>query len=118
MTHPLVFPDDDGIRPAGDPDACLYCKSKVGEPHGVNCVAVHRKVKVRYTFEVEVEEPAGWDEDQIVSHKTESSWCANNALAELKEWIDKNPERCLCDGFDMEVVEMGKEIYAKHGPGI
>lgn len=47
---PLVDPNDDGIRPAGKPDECFYCNSKVGEEHGRQCCIVTKLVRLEYTF--------------------------------------------------------------------
>ena len=49
MNWPLVDPKDDGIRPAGRPDECFYCRQKVGEPHGQKCVIVNKLVEMRVT---------------------------------------------------------------------
>ena len=86
---PIVLKNDDGIRPAGKPDECLYCKSKVGEPHAKDCVIVTKIVKVRYSFEIEITVPHHWDKDMIEFHRNESSWCALNAIDDLSEFGNK-----------------------------
>lgn len=70
MNHklPIVLPDDEGIRPVGRPDECFYCRSKVGEEHQAKCVVVKKKVRVRYTFELDIEVPHHWDGRKIVFH--------------------------------------------------
>ena len=98
----LVLQDDDGIRPAGNPDECFYCHQKVGTPHKNDCVILNRKVKVRYTFEIEIEQPHSWDKQQIERHRNNGSWCADNAVSEL----DNYPGSCLCPVFHCEVLEI------------
>ena len=104
MDWPLVDPNDDGIRPAGKPDECLYCRQKVGEPHTLDCNVVQKKVKLRYVFEIEVMEPHFWDADDVEFHRNESSWCADNALSELEELTKDG--RCLCNCFHAEFIEV------------
>ncbi len=79
---PLVLADDDGIRPAGNPYACFYCRQSVGEPHGLDCVIVGKRVLVRYTIEVPVVIPHHWTADDLAFHREDSSSCANNII----EW--------------------------------
>lgn len=79
----IVQPDDDGIRPAGEPDACFYCGAKVGQPHGRDCVVPERTIVCKLAIEYTVQIPANWDTDMFEFHRNESSWCTNNALKEL-----------------------------------
>jgi hypothetical protein len=62
---PLVHPQDDGIRPRGGPHQCFYCNQKIGIPHLTDCVAVHKKVKLRLTLKVEVDQPHAWTAEHI-----------------------------------------------------
>lgn len=113
--NPLVLPDDDGIRPAGEPDECLYCKQKVGTPHNSDCVILERKVKVRYSFEIEIEVPHSWTEDDIEWHRNMGSWCADNAINELTE---ASKGHCLCNSFHCEVLDIPEaEPYRKNKKG-
>jgi len=92
MTWPLVHENDDGIRPAGPPDECLYCRQKVGQPHGPDCVTVKKLVEfkvdvrlsdgVKFTGLWQCEVPHSWDEHMMDFHKNESSWCSNNIMHE------------------------------------
>jgi len=104
-TMPIVLPDDDGIRPAGKPDECFYCRQKVGTPHKQDCVIPSRKVKVRYSFDIEIEVPWEWDKHMIEFSRGESSWCASNAIEELEKY-ESESEGCLCGVFDCEVLEI------------
>lgn len=74
MIIPSVLTNDDGIRPAGEPDECFYCHQKVGTPHREECVCVNKKVKVRAMIEYEVEVPFFWSKEDIEFHRNESSW--------------------------------------------
>ena len=105
MQPPKVLIDDDGIRPAGQPDECFYCGQKVGQPHKLDCVILTRKVKIRYSYEIEIEVPHSWDKDTIEFHRNDSSWCAHNSLEELEEFGDKD-NGCLCSYFSAEVLEI------------
>ena len=105
MGMPLVLIDDDGIRPAGNPDKCFYCQQKVGTPHKQECVAVHKKIKAKYTFEIEVEIPFHWSPQDFEFHRNESSWCANNAVRDINELIKNEDAPCLCDKFEAEWID-------------
>ena len=95
---PLVTPDDDGIRPAGQPDACFYCKSKVGAPHGPDCVMVVKEsiysvlVDGREVGAFRYDDPYSWDDDMCEFHKNDGSWCASNAIDDI-EWTDAEAEQ-------------------------
>lgn len=116
--NPLILADDDGIRPAGLPDACFYCGGKVGDPHDSECVTLKRKIKVRYIFELEIEVPHHWTKDDVLFHRNDSSWCANNALDELDPHeVEVSPglfTGCLCSGFTCEVIEIPEAAPLRH----
>jgi hypothetical protein len=102
---PVVAADDPGIRPAGAPDECFYCRSKVGAPHGDECVMVTKRVRLRYTFEVELDVPHSWSVDNILFHRNEGTWCSRNALYELEKAYPSNNEApCPCPGFKCEFL--------------
>jgi hypothetical protein len=116
QTWPLVDANDDGIRPAGKPDECFYCHQKVGQPHGPECVVVHKKVRVRVTMEIEMEVPASWDDDAIEFHYNDGTWCANNIVGLIQDYLDSHDEDIcvLCPTFSAEVVaDVPGEPYAK-----
>ncbi len=87
---PLVAKTDDGIRPAGAPDECFYCRRKVGQSHALDCTIVHKLVEYKVvavlsdgtTFSGlwQREEPFEWDAAQMNFARNDSSWCANNFL--------------------------------------
>lgn len=104
VVMPLVIDDDDGIRPAGKPDVCFYCHRKVGEEHKKDCVCLYRKVKVKYTYEIEIEVPHFWGKHEIEFHRNESSSCADNTINELEIFAENN--NCLCNFFKAEVLEI------------
>src|SRR6266478_1069266 len=84
---PLVAINDDGIRPAGDPDACFYCKSKVGKPHATDCVCIRKRVAVSYVVEIEIDVPHSWTADEIVESEDTGGWqfnIAENGSAEIQ----------------------------------
>ncbi len=103
---PLVAVNDDGIRPAGPPDECFYCQQKVGTSHKLDCVCVSKKVRLRYSFDVEIEVPHSWTPEQIEFHRGESSWCASNAITELQDMFpDTDGVACPCSIFDCTYIE-------------
>jgi hypothetical protein len=107
VNWPLVVPNDDGIRPAGPPDACFYCKNRVGEPHGLSCVVVQKRVRVTYTFTLEIDIPHNWEAKQFEFHRNAGSWCADNAIDELSAILeDDNGPGCLCQTFKAKLVEV------------
>lgn len=96
---PLVVRHDDGIRPAGDRHACLYCKQRIGQPHGRQCVIVTRKIELRVRTEDGsltglwvTDEPYYWEADNVEFHKNESSWCASNILHEREQFTWDQPD--------------------------
>src|SRR3954465_9706799 len=95
---PLVAPDDPGLRPtAGKPDECFYCNRKIGSPHGPSCVVVKKRVKVRYTFELEIDVPHDWSGDSVERHHNDSSWCADNAVNDIESYIESLNGGCICN---------------------
>ena len=108
---PQVDQNDGGIRPAGAPDACFYCGQRVGQPHGPECVCVTKRVKLRYTFEIEVDVPHAWGQHQIEFHRNEGSWCANNAISDIEAFSGflESVGHCLCVCFRCEYVGLVNE---------
>lgn len=95
---PLVHPYDDGIRPAGLPDECFYCNSKVGTAHALDCVAVKKLVRVRYEFDIDKLFPYSWSAQDITEFMQSSTWCADNAIEDLKRHTRRTAS-CLCGPF-------------------
>lgn len=95
--------DDEGIRPAGPPDACFYCAQKVGELHTGGCVIRERTVVIRYTVEIVVREPEDWDSGRVEFAHNESSRCQSNLAAELVA-LNAMPDKCLCHAGKVEFV--------------
>lgn len=62
------------------------------------------KMKVRLIVEYEVEYPPEFDAYDVDFHRNESSWCADNALKELKAIVDGSSS-CLCSMCEFEVIE-------------
>jgi len=91
---PKVVKNDDGIRPAGNPDQCFYCKSKIGEEHRTDCCIVTKKVLINYCIVVEIDVPHYKSAEQIEFHRNSGTWCANNLIDELQQI--KEEKGCLC----------------------
>ena len=122
MAWPLVDVHDDGIRPAGKPDQCFYCKRRVGSEHARDCNIVQKKIEMRVTATLadgkvrvgtwKLLVPHFWDPGMSEFHKNESSWCATNFLRRDRNDIawEGKPEPwealeamyaagdCLCNG--------------------
>jgi hypothetical protein len=125
---PLVLPNDDGIRPAGPPDACFYCRRLIGNPHGPECetvlVLVRYQVKMTRDYKVitavyEDTEPYFWGDYDGNFYRNESSWCTGNALIKWSDGTESGTDEyyfragsschneCLCD-TDIEFY--GREV--------
>lgn len=104
---PLVAVNDDGIRPAGRPDRCFYCQQRVGMPHTRTCVVILKRIRVRYIFTVEIDVPHSWDKDTVEFHRNESSWCGDNALDDIDQFVPVGA--CLCPFMACEFVEVVDE---------
>jgi hypothetical protein len=105
---PLVVVNDDGIRPAGPPDACFYCGRTIGQPHGQDCAVVTKRIRVRYVFELDIEVPHHWTEADVMFHRNESTWCADNAIDAIEEHRDENG--CLCSSFTCEYIGVADDM--------
>jgi len=104
---PLVIQGDDGIRPAGNPNECFYCRQKIGQEHKEDCAVVTKEVIMEYSIQIPIRVPYHWDEENMNFHKNGSSWCANNAIREVWDFIKKLKKDgdCLCDAFSASYVE-------------
>jgi hypothetical protein len=114
---PLVTAKDHGIRPAGKPDECFYCRRKVGERHGPDCVIPQRRVTLRATVEFEVDVPAGWAREQIEFHRNDGSWCANNLVDDLAAFAiraERTEQGCMCGRTKIEYLG---DVDGKIRPG-
>lgn len=106
MNFPVVLKDDYGIRPAGKPDECFFCHSKVGEEHKSNCAVIEKIVRVQYTYTIDIAVPHHWDAHNIEFHRNESSWCADNSIDDLVKYKEKleNEGECLCFRFNAKYI--------------
>lgn len=103
----LLPTTDNGVRPAGEPDRCFYCRAGISEPHGPECVMVRRSVVIRATIDFVHDVPAHWGEDDIRFNLNESSRCAGNTLADLAEQAEG--EWCFCGQIDHDFVREATE---------
>jgi len=111
MPH-KVAPDDDGIRPAGPPDACFYCQQKVGQNHKPDCVTVESTCIYRVILNGEdigtwsTQEPDSWGREQRYFHKNLGSWCTGNmrdfgTLKLTEELPSRDEDACLCSAVEL-----------------
>jgi hypothetical protein len=117
---PLVHPHDDGIRPAGPPDACFYCGQRIGQRHAADCVVVTKLIAMHvtarlpsgnvffgtWTFTV----PQCWEAHDCDAAYGKGTWCCSNLLHRREEvaWSDDmvwselealyESGDCLCNG--------------------
>ena len=106
INYPNVLQDDDGIRPAGGPAECFYCKQKVGTPHVSPCPCVTKRIECKYIFTIEIDIPEYWDMQDFESHRNNSSWCASNAISDLEKYQAERGMNCLCSNFEAEWVKI------------
>lgn len=91
-------------RPARIDGTCFYCRQAIGAQHKLGCVLVRKQVRVRMTVEYDVSVPAHWTSETIESARNGgSSWCLDNAIAELQELAD-GPDGCLCEHAKFEYL--------------
>lgn len=112
---PMVLLNDNGIRPAGPADACFYCNQKVGQLHLLDCVSIRKRVKVRYTVEVEIDMPHSAGKAEIEYNRNDGRWCGNNVIDDITEHIDSTGY-CLCNNVKCEYLGDvdGKFIHDTH----
>jgi hypothetical protein len=84
MNYPTfeITENDNGIRSAGEPDACFYCQMSVGDNHIFGCVITWRskKVKLEAIIEFEQDVPEHWTDENILFRYNEGTWCASNLV--------------------------------------
>ena len=116
-----VTENDSGIRPAGQPDECFYCRSRVGDFHKCDCVIPQREV----TYSVwlvdgdirigtyKTTEPAHWSDEDGEFHKNESSWCKGNIGddAYIGDPLPIAPDGCICGLIRLECEERGQDAF-------
>jgi hypothetical protein len=57
-----------------------------------------KTAKLKVTFLVDYSYPEDWDDDMLLFHLNDSSFCSNNLLTDkLAE------EDCICSPFDVEI---------------
>lgn len=97
----MVAENDDGIRPAGRPDACFYCRRRVGERHAFDCIMVGIPRTYRVILDGEdvgswtIEDPISWDARMRAFHKNESAWCKNNMLDESMMGVTEEARKTI-----------------------
>lgn len=97
------------MRPSSTERRCFFCLEPIGEYHLNECVLVRKKIKVRMTVEYIADCPASWDGDNVEFRYNESSWCANNAIDELKKAFDSGA--CMCNATQFEYLGVASAPY-------
>lgn len=87
--------NEEGVRPAGPPDACFYCGKKKGAEHGHDCVIRKRTVVTRITLDLVQLVPEGWEEEQINFYLNDPVWCLENLREEIERALS-NKHACSC----------------------
>lgn len=105
MSFPLVKHGDYGIRPAGKPDQCFYCYSKIGQPHRADCVVVTKRVKIKATITIDIEVPHDWDKKMIEFHRNDGTWCSSNFANDVERY-KASTGSCMCQETKIEFVEV------------
>lgn len=114
---PLVVEGDDGIRPAGPQDQCLYCQRRIGDPHKADCVIVGRLVELSVVASLTTGrrmeavwtsvEPHGWTADNIQFRYNEGSWCADNIFNQREAIVWKDPRGDEWEALEDQSLAMG-----------
>lgn len=88
----------DAQRPASMDGRCFYCRSEIGDAHDPTCVLLVRSIRIRMTVEYEIDVPASWDAEMIEFHRNAGTWCANNAIDELRDRFEPDDieSPCMC----------------------
>lgn len=112
----------------GPPDACVYCRSKIGQEHGSDCVRAVREA----IYDVRIDgiavgtwvttDPASWDNEMAFFHKNEGTWCSCNALeqgelhvtaearARLEAMCADDAVSCACSCMVLTRMSVGAEV--------
>lgn len=75
---------------------CFYCARLVGDPHKPDCVIVQKKVRIRFSVELDIDVPHHWTKEDVEFRYNESTWCVDNLIDFLLEFKADNPTWCLC----------------------
>jgi hypothetical protein len=103
------------MRPASTEERCFYCNEKIGDYHTEDCVLITKTVQVKMTVTYPVEVPAHWSKRDVEFHRNDSSWCCNNAIAELdaiSNELEKKGE-CFCLDDNMRFEYAGGDTEPK-----
>lgn len=103
---PKVTKNDPGIHPTGLPGQCSYCRRAIGDYHRDTCVMVTKKIELEFSFKIPVVVPHFWNQEDIVRHYTQSTWCADNALDMIIDWQGTPGNNCLCPITDCKFVRV------------
>lgn len=97
---PLVLSNDTGLRPIM-PGVCFYCRRSIGEPHGLECVCVTKRVELQVTVGSPIlfegvwplDVPHSWGPATIEFHRNQGTWCADNFFDHVAEvrWNTGSP---------------------------
>lgn len=106
-----VKPSDE--RPARMDGKCFYCSQLIGAQHKPDCVIVSKSVTVRLVLDLVIVVPRHWDKDDIEFARNDGSWCKNNLLRDLGDWVDRTDKdegaRCACEGGRIEFLRNATE---------
>jgi len=98
---------------------CIYCHRTVGEAHKGDCVSVVHTVRVKLTFEVDVDLPISWEKHNIEFWMNDGSWCADNAPDLIERHKAKHGLSCacsLCKGEFIDVVDDTPKLRSHDRP--
>lgn len=97
------------MRPVNTERCCFYCRQPIGGHHERDCVLIRKKVMVRMIVEYEVDMPAYYGKDETEFQRNDGSWCADNAIDELKKITKEGG--CLCGITRFEYIKDASEPY-------
>ena len=93
---------NDHITFGGPPDACCWCKAKLGQQHKPSCAVRQRTVVCAITIRLVRLVTEDWTPDEIEYGMNHARWCATNILDEfdrLAAHAEHTASGCLCEFF-------------------
>lgn len=109
-------------RPARMDGTCFYCREPIGGIHKEGCVIRSKSVLMKYTITICRKVPEDWDKKMIEFHDNENTWCKNNLLDDLQNFLKKHEQtdgdsswgRCLCANCNSEYLGEATEEDEKY----
>lgn len=104
----------DHVTAGGPPDACCWCKAKLGQQHTPSCPVRSRTVVIDATIRLVCHVTEDRTPDEIEFGMNHGRWCADNILRDFDSLAAHGG--CLCDFLTVRYVrEATAEDEDKYG---